>query len=290
VGAVSPSDAWAVGATPTGTEQPSDLLIEHWDGRRWSIAAAPRVNGELLGINALGPDDIWAVGVDDEPRPGGRTPALVLHWDGTSWKNQATPYDGSFMEFDAVSALSDSDVWAVGTADGGAVIEHWNGFRWRLREAGLQGPRLGGSFLSGVDAFAADDVWAVGGRHTAGTLALHWDGTSWSTAYPPGGTAPATGFDAISATGPDDVWAVGGKGTPGGGQSTLIDHWDGTRWSRVPSPDRSRPRTYSDYFLGVSAVSPSGALAVGVYSTHAKHKPILARWDGAHWTLVPITP
>src|SRR5438034_1150212 len=54
---VSAKEAWAVGG------RGSRALIEHWDGRRWSVAASPDVGASvLMGIDAVSTDDVWAVG------------------------------------------------------------------------------------------------------------------------------------------------------------------------------------------------------------------------------------
>lgn len=80
------------------------------------------------------------------------------------------------------------------------------------------------------------DAWAAGSftnttTHAVETLALHWDGTSWSTlASPnPGGTSATTynALNGVIAKSATNAWAVGGytKGT------TLVLRWNGTSWS-----------------------------------------------------------
>jgi hypothetical protein len=61
----------------------------------------------------------------------------------------------------AVSAVSGSDVWAVGDflssqLQDRTLIEHWNGTRWRV----VPSPNVGTGFnsLNGVAAFASTDV------------------------------------------------------------------------------------------------------------------------------------
>jgi hypothetical protein len=57
-----------------------------------------------------------------------------------------------------------------------------------------------------------------------------------------------------------------------GASHTLILRWDGTRWSQVPSPNLS---SYN-YLLGVDAVSPADAWAVG-YKQKDGYKALTAR-------------
>src|SRR5262249_59326794 len=89
------------------------------------------------------------------------------------------------------------------------------------------------SYLEGVAAAAANDVWAVGYSYlngVASTLIEHWDGTSWSiVASPsPGTQANVLNDVAVSPTG--DVWAVGYRSSAGVTRP-LIERWNGTSWS-----------------------------------------------------------
>ncbi len=113
--------------------------------------------------------------------------------------------------------------------------------------------------LSGVAAFAADDVWAVGGSG-GDPLALHWDGMTWTDTDAPTPSPGVASFSAVAGSGPDDVWAVG-VWDPITDQ-TFIEHWDGMAWSIVPSPNP--PTSASTSFTGVSVVSATDAWAVGV--------------------------
>ena len=78
-----------------------------------------------------------------------------------------------------------------------------------------------------------------------------------------------SGVAAISAT---DAWAVGYTGA----SKTLIVHWNGKTWTRVPSP--------GGIFRGVAATSARSAWAVG---STANGKALIARWNGQVWTQVP---
>jgi hypothetical protein len=62
----------------------------------------------------------------------------------------------------------------------------------------------------------------------------------------------------VAATSPTDAWAVGIPYTNTGTKS-LIEHWDGTTWTRVPTPN---PNSDS-YLSAVAATSPANAWAVG---------------------------
>src|SRR6185503_19240834 len=107
VDALSDSNAWAVGYHgKNGT----DPLIEHWNGKRWRIKTSPAINGstvELYGVSAASPQAIWAVGRIS----GSQTHPLIERWDGNAWSVEPIAVDGYLT---AVSAVSPTDVWAVG--------------------------------------------------------------------------------------------------------------------------------------------------------------------------------
>lgn len=94
-------------------------------------------------------------------------------------------------------------------------------------------------------------------------------------------------MDAISST---DVWAVGGSGdnaSPYGGtpSNTLIEHYNGTAWSVVTSPDTGT----NDNLTGVTETSPANLTAVG-YATPPKGtgaQTLTMTWNGTAWAIEP---
>src|SRR5579872_6989891 len=89
--------------------------------------------------------------------------------------------------------------------------------------------------------------------------------------------APKIGsFNAGTATGTDDFWLVGYRHNAKG-YDTLAEHWNGTSWSRIETPNpvgRSR-RVTVDMLTGIAAVSPGSAWAIG--SSTAGY--FLLRWN-----------
>lgn len=108
--------------------------------------------------------------------------------------------------------------------------------------------------------------------------------SGWQVVRSPGGhvaTLASTSFQASH-----DGWAVGstGESLVGNGIDTLIEHWDGTKWSTVPSP--GVPQS-DEALTGVSASAPDNAWAVGwqdPYGTGRVHA-LLLHWDGQSWTV-----
>jgi hypothetical protein len=287
VSAVSHSDVWAVGSTWIA----SDLLTiaMHWNGRRWRLLPTPSPGYEtgLTGVVAVSSDDVWAVGTAYIP-PGGST-TVVEHWDGSSWQLVRSPNTkAKYNGLRAVSALSASDIWAVGSTGQGTsestLVEHWDGQRWRI----IPTPDLDIEFsgLEGVAARSSDDVWAVGDSMAADgglhqTLIEHWDGTGWSVVpspNPPGWPS----LQSVSLAGPSEVWAVGYTeiDDPYSSQ-TLIEHWDGEKWSYVPSQDAPG----YNWLYGVTSTPDGDAWAIGTYNNEGLLRTLREHWDGSSWSL-----
>jgi hypothetical protein len=273
VAVVSRNNVWAVGQTIY-----QGPLAEHWDGRAWRIVPTPwpGPNGaELSGVVALSGDDVWAVGFNTTKRIA-RT--LVEHWNGNAWTMIPSPNRGRFYnELFDVDATSPVDIWAVGTYYGprgnqDALIEHWDGAAWSAIPTPNRATR--DDQLTGVSALGSNDVWAVGyfyndaGQHP---LAEHWDGSAWHLVPAPGDTRTGGGsLYSVAAISASDVWAVGDSQTflePGRG---LIEHWNGIRWSPVPSP--------KSFGLG-SVDSSRGAIwAVGDVGHQFNMRPLIERF------------
>jgi hypothetical protein len=185
-------------------------------------------------------------------------------------------------ELNAVAATGPTDVWAVGdqyesgSPEPTSLILHFNGSSW----SSVPTPNV--TYLYGITALAPDDAWAVS---PYGKI-VHWNGSSWSLMTLP--NVPGMQISAISGSGPDDVWIVGnryGAKLPADsiGSHTLTEHWDGSRWSVVTSPNPSHARNGLD---GVLSLSPTDAWAVG-YAKSRLTSQLTMHWDGTRWTTVP---
>ena len=243
--------------------------------------------GSLDAVSAGSATDAWAVG---QTRT---TKTLALHWNGTSWTQVTTPAPGAFGSLlSGVIEISPTNVWAVGssnTSSGSKTLAlHWNGTRW----AQISTPNSGISTLSGVSAVSANDIWAVGSGGTQTretTLVLHWDGKAWTQVPSPtpglrNGGGQLTGVSSLTGS---DAWASGLFHTNGGGEGTLLLHWNGTSWTRVPSPSPSPGGPAGGSFLnGVDMVATSDVWSAGgtVFDSTGNERTLLLHWNGMAWT------
>lgn len=285
VAASSSTDAWAVGAAYNRPTETQLTLVEHWNGKAWSIVPSPNpgtaefcgfqsyAGNYLYGVTAVSGTEAWAVG---EICPYGVGQTLAEHWDGTQWAVVASPSESGAENstLAAVASISSNDVWAVGNYQegGGAyqwntLTEHWDGTQWSI----VGSPNVAGAdenFLTAIAAISSTDIWAVGHSETNITdvpLIEHYDGQGWSivsSPYPP--PSEFNELYAVAAISANDVWAVGYENENSSGQygGALTEHWDGTSWSLVSAPD---PGNAAE-LLGATTLNGS-LWAVGAYST-----------------------
>jgi hypothetical protein len=228
VSAVSQDDVWAVGSI--SDQEWWRTWTVHWDGSSWTHVRSPNTDGPFSinvfgGVAAVAPDDVWAVGSNDtvaaEP--------LIEHWDGSRWSLVPTDHLASAYDLLAVSAVSATDVWAVGYGS----TAHWDGSTWTA----IKRPRVGLiSALLAVDALSSSDVWAAGfsfDGNAEHALIEHWTGNRWNVVPSRNGPGGRGFLSGIAAVGPGDLWAVGRDDESI--VHPLIEHWDGNRWSVASS-------------------------------------------------------
>lgn len=151
------------------------------------------------------------------------------------------------------------------------------------------------NLLKGIAAVSTDNIWAVGewnpnvtptetGRRT---LTEHWDGSTWQIVDSPNPTwqgldlATLEDVAAVSANG---IWAVGySQDFATLRSNTLIEHWDGTSWQIVPSPNPAGLNGPNELY-GVAAVSTNDVWAVGSAGTDSRS--LIVHWNGTSWSAV----
>src|SRR5438093_1100269 len=68
----------------------------------------------------------------------------------------------------------------------------------------------------------------------------------------------------VSVITTNDIWAVGDYYDNNGIVRTLAEHWNGTQWSVMPSPNVD---SVTNLFMSVSAISSDDVWAVGLADT-----------------------
>jgi len=151
-------------------------------------------------------------------------------------------------------------------------------------------PVASGSF-GAVIAGPGHSAWAIGevGQSGASSRLLieRWDGTAWSLVTGPDTNGGVTIYGGTA--GPDGTaWAVGDSCssqcavTSELGDKTLVLHWDGKSWSRIPSPSPPGGAT----LYSVSAQADGTAWAVGCAPCVNAEQALILHWNGAAWSQV----
>jgi hypothetical protein len=203
----------------------------------------------------------------------------------------------------AIAGSSGNDIWAVGNylpdAAGSNVdatisfAEHYNGTKWSVVRTPNAGPNFNTLFAITVSKSADSEgkAWAVGVRLNSAyqnrALIEYWDGTKWSLQSAPQPGSQRDILFAASSTSTRDVWAVGDQQDAKGVFRTLVEHYDGTKWTAVPAPN---PGNAGDHFYAVDAVSPTDAWAVGqrLSTNGSPDQGLVEHWDGRHWSVADI--
>ena len=154
-------------------------------------------------------------------------------------------------------------------------------------------PTIGNSDnnLAAVSAGAANDVWAVGSYYAPSNtnvlaaMAEHFDGTSW-TEFPLANVGPnENSLLGVSTLPSGQAWAVGYYVNAEYAQQTLVQHYDGTNWTVIPSPS---PGGRQNILYGVAAVSDSDVWAVGAdQDASGLWHALTEHWNGSAWSVVP---
>jgi hypothetical protein len=315
VSALSATDVWAVGSYTNPTTGAHESLILHWNGSSWRQVASPNPGGttssgsgtNLQGVSADSAKDIWIVG-GYLNRASGADQTLTMRGNGRSWSVVASESPGGtkkddLSDLDGVDAISKSDVWAVGeystqakSSGRDAVVLHWNGARWARvaspNASGQNGQRV--TNLASVTATSARFALAVGAfspdpaSSALESLSLRWRDSAWeqvASPNPGGVTAVAdfTSLASVSAVSAENAWAVGDDtDASSGALDSVVLHWNGSKWTRVSSPNPSMTATY---LFSVCAVSAADVWAVGSYydATTKSDYTLVLHWNGISW-------
>ena len=211
---------------------------------------------------------------------------------GGDWQVISSPNGTKQVnELHGISAVSDSDVWAVGVSYNTertlstSLIEHWNGTQWTVVPSPNPSSTL--NVLNAVAAVSANDVWAVGTAPTGSNpiLIIHWNGSVWSVVPNPPSSMPLNNLAALAVISANDVWAVG-TGLIGDEDATATLHWNGTAWSVIPSPNVG-PEV-DNTLAGVTAVASNDVWAVGTQQPTSLTDPhtLILHWNGSAWSIV----
>jgi hypothetical protein len=154
----------------------------------------------------------------------------------------------------------------------------------------VDSPNVGGqdNSLAWVAGAATNDVWAVGqyapdaNPNMTLSLAMHYDGTTWSVVPTPNFGSRANALLSVAAV-PSRAWAVGYYIGSDFLSHSLILAWNGHEWDVVPHPQPFA----TENLYGVAAISPGDVWAVGSgRDGEGAFHAIALHFDGSAWSVV----
>ena len=200
-----------------------------------------------------------------------------------------------------VSAVGPNDIWAVGEQPNGALVERWNGARWRRitippsasHSATIAHRRSQRSQQYRHLTFGPL-ARAAGSARSARSSNI---GTERGWTLNPALSSIGKGIGyltGVSASSSSNIWAVGTfepRGNPCADSFStqkmpvtrpLVLHWNGTAWSRVSVPVlASRSTLYS-----ALALSPRNVWAVGHQQFGNRSRTLIEHWNRRRWRVV----
>jgi hypothetical protein len=269
VSATSATNAWAVGGTGC-----CNLLVTHWNGKKWETIAVPgnigggftnQVTGASVAAIAGGRAMIFLASEDEEL---GTSWVVALEWRGRSWSAEQAFAD---LPGGAIASGPD-DVW--GFDSGTPSADHYNGTSWSqvsipVIVAQASGNAAAGDWVTGA-------VAAQPGR----VELLHWSNGAWRNAVLPKIAVPNGDQmfpDAVDAATLADIWVTLSVGPSAGRgpMTAVLLHWNGKAWSKVAVPN------------GISLSSLASDGHGGAWMTSDTAAPVMYHYSGGRWTHVP---
>ncbi|HEY0754366.1 MAG TPA: hypothetical protein VGD98_10420 [Ktedonobacteraceae bacterium] len=216
--------------------------------------------------------------------------------------------------FKQVTAISSKDIWVVGNLYVNSakltvqpLLEHWDGMHW-LVVPGVSITALlksngswNGASLEHLAVVSPNDIWVVGSvgaysgdvydhsQSGAGQVLIeHWNGQEWQLIpAAPGITESYSVLNDLVAISSNNIWAVGyASDAPRMHSTALLEHWDGTQWTRV----QQSPLAFQVGALDrIRATSANDIWAFGRLSPLFQSFPVVEHWNGHSWSVASLS-
>ena len=111
--------------------------------------------------------------------------------------------------------------------------------------------------------------------------------SAWNTVASPNPSSGRNIIAGLAANAPNDAWAVGFYVNNSSVYQTLAEHWDGSVWTVVTTPNVGPG---NNLLTAVTAIGPSDVWAVGFWrpgGSNTYAQPLTQHWNGNGWTIVP---
>jgi len=106
----------------------------------------------------------------------------------------------------------------------------------------------------------------------------------WEVVVSPNAGRQANSLSSVAAVADNDVWAVGWAfNAQLNAYRTVTEHWNGTRWSLVRSPNATNGYNFLN---GVGVVAANDVWAVGQAANGSTYSTMIQHWNGTSWNIV----
>jgi hypothetical protein len=256
----------------------------------WVVVNSPN-GGVLVSVSCL--SSTSCMGVGEQPYTSEYIETFAAAWNGSVWSEKVVPRRGNDSFLHSVSCISSRFCMAVGSYDvvgepteGRTLAETWNGTAWSF--VASPNKTTVDSALTGVSCISSTFCVAVGyysysPSNSALALVEMWNGSAWSVAAAPPRSNTSI-LDDVSCTSAASCVAVGGyEDYSSYVFKTLVERWNGAKWSIVASPNPVNDSQLN----GVSCSSSTRCAAVGEIEEGSSATQTLAEtWNGSAWSIV----
>jgi len=171
------------------------------------------------------------------------------------------------------------------------LIAQWNGSSWTIA-ASPNTNAMQSNLLNGVTCTSATNCWAVGYYYGPSnplpyqSLIEQWNGVSWAIVPSPTISGNYSNYlSSVTCASTTDCWAIGGHDNGLETDLTLIEHWNGSSWAVVASPNAITNQ--NNVLNGVTCASATECWAVGFYVPDANFsETLIEQWNGTAWSIV----
>ncbi|HZO79451.1 MAG TPA: hypothetical protein VFB39_15525 [Solirubrobacteraceae bacterium] len=219
----------------------------------FSALAAPNTGNQLYADSCSSTYDCWAVGF--YANKAGARLGRAIHFHHGTWSGGSVPEPSSrnaagYDYLDAVHCNSPTSCWAVGYYGNKAKASRNEVLHWTGKRWQNVGIKQPAGFANGADQNQLNGVTCASGR---------------------------------------DCWAVGDYTNRAGAYVNAAFHWDGTKWTLVPTPNSHGTANGEENVLdSVVCNSKSDCLAVGYGRTSSgQYVPEALHWTGTAWATAP---
>jgi hypothetical protein len=214
--------------------------------------------------------------------------ASAYRWNGSAMIRLSAPVPARARsaELGGVSCPSPTSCVAVGnyTSAAGRFLPYsaiWTSGTWRIRAARTIGGKATATFEA-VSCAAAGSCVAVGEADRPGYTAFaeRYAGGRWTVMRI--ASRRRSAFYSLSCPAASACVAAGQQGA-----RSLIERWNGTRWSAQAVPVTAKPMT-TDLLYHVSCVTTAICTAVGYRhnpKTRYSYHTLALGWNGSSWTI-----